>query len=83
MILASIGHKKFVLNSLDQATQLLAILSDAKQVESTYNPGTREHLLHADSYQSDINISVVADTKIHTEEAVREIINQSREASNA
>lgn len=76
MILATIGHECFKLERLEQATQLLEILSTAKQVDKTYLVTKREHIIHETGFSQDVRIEILKENEILSSEEGRKLINE-------
>ena len=66
MIIAEIGHAKFLLKNIEAAESLLRILSEAKQISETYiGKGVDGKMIrHENPNETNIEVSVTGEQKI-------------------
>lgn len=76
MILAVIEHEKLLLNSLDEANQLLKILSTAKKVHRTYLPKKGEFITYETKCSPEISVQLVNDNELVTSEEALKMIKE-------
>tara|TARA_R110001599_G_scaffold100770_9_gene258134 strand:+ start:4164 stop:4436 length:273 start_codon:yes stop_codon:yes gene_type:complete len=79
MIIATIGREKFVLKNLEQANQLLSILSNAQQVDEDYLLSESRHILSEANCDVEISISIKQDQDIITKAEGRKQKQKDRE----
>ena len=64
MIIAEIGHTKFVLDSIESAEALLRILGQATQISETYIGERPERITYKDPFLTAIDISIKGDAEL-------------------
>ena len=78
MIIATIGHQKYVLNELAEAEALLKILSNASVVDNTYVDLEGERLkevFYTDDRPARLNIEITPDREIMPYDQAMELIS--------
>jgi hypothetical protein len=64
MIIATISNKRFLIDTLEEAEQLLRTLSKAKQVEYNFSRERGEPKYYVSEDSDEIEISIVADKEL-------------------